>query len=217
MNMENRKSDVRTGFLRQRRNLFIISFGLLLFQIIGLKLEKVSFLGNEFRVSRPELLPACLWIVYLYYVVRYYQYFHDVQDRGVRGKYSGRLRHLLDVTVVAKAKREFATGHKKENGAKYEFGQPEFGNIVVDRWAAMVDVTVPVKINSVKSDTGSMSFTTTSDTIKSTETVYWREFLRFRVQAFLHVCFRTSLVTEYYLPFLVASSPCLWWLVTMVV
>jgi hypothetical protein len=212
MNMENKKSDIRTGFLRQRRNLFIISFGLLLFQIMGLRLDKISFFGNEFRVSRPAALSVCLWVAYLYYVVRYYQYFHDIKDRGVRNEYLQHVRRLLDSRVVAKAKRRFLEGRTKGKGTKYEFGQPEFGkNGVVQSWSAMIDVAAPVKITSEKSNGKSMSFTTTSDTMKSTETVFWKEFLRFRVQAFLSVCFRTSLVTDYYLPFVVACAPWLGW------
>jgi hypothetical protein len=179
---------------------------------MGLRLDKVSIFGNEFYVSNPGLLPFCLWTTYFYYLIRYYQYFHDIQDRGVKEKYNSYLKYLLYAMIETKVKDRFIKGQQSKKNAKYEFDKPEYVDSTLDAWAAMVHVKMPVSIKIESVNDNSLSINTTSTFAESTEFAFRKDFLRFRLQAFLHVCFRTSLITEYYLPFLVASLPCFWWL-----
>jgi len=64
------------GILRQRRNLIGTSFALTLYYSAGIQLStKVSYLGTEFSVERPEVLLYVAWFLWAYFGLRYWQYF----------------------------------------------------------------------------------------------------------------------------------------------
>src|SRR5688572_4338476 len=88
-------SDVRAGFVRQRRNLNVTSLGLVLLVTAGISLKEISILGNTFELKRPEALPAAFWLAWAYFLVRYYQYLRDLQDSGPRAAYERRLERLI--------------------------------------------------------------------------------------------------------------------------
>lgn len=62
------------GFIRQRRNLMIVSLVLLFSEATELKVEKISAFGNELLIGHPQAVTSALWIAALYWLLRYYQY-----------------------------------------------------------------------------------------------------------------------------------------------
>lgn len=61
------------GFLRQRRNVILMSLTLLFFEIAGLKITELSLLGNKVMISNPWVIDFSLVVLYSYFLVRYYQ------------------------------------------------------------------------------------------------------------------------------------------------
>jgi len=213
MTEEYNPSEIRTGLVRQRRSLIVSSLGLLLLQTAGLKIEKVSILGNEFLVQQTQFLSVAIWVAYAYFLVRYYQYYHDLGDTGVRTIYNTRINYLISEWAFRKIKKEYLDSRKDTKGTKYEFKQYESKRIWHDRLAAMIDMKVPVDIINVKNS----NISVTGSTIEKTETAIWRVGLRVRIQAFIHICLRTRLITEYFFPFIIASTPVFWWLFVIII
>ena len=209
--MEKEESKTDSGFLRQRRNLFIISIGLLLFQAFDLELKKINFFGNEFSVSRPQFIPVFLWITYVYYFVRYYQFFYEA-NRGVKGAIQYYSLGLLGNMRKSKAKWMIF----KEQGFKifkYKFKEPSIKHLFESKWQDHSIVTFSATISTKEKDKdNNISIKSKTTGFQKDVVILWLGFLFIRVQAFFHICFRTSLITEYYIPFVVATLPCLWYL-----
>ena len=62
------------GFVRQRRNLMIVSLVLLFSEATELKVEKISAFGTELLVGQPQAVTMALWVAAVYWLVRFYQY-----------------------------------------------------------------------------------------------------------------------------------------------
>lgn len=74
------ESEVREGFVRQRRNLILGSFLLLFAQIAEIKVDKLIVFGNEIQLAHSYSITATLWVVTLYWFVRFYQYSKDLNS-----------------------------------------------------------------------------------------------------------------------------------------
>jgi hypothetical protein len=101
------RPDIRDGIFRQRRALLAASSVLLLYVAAGIRIEELSVLGTKVHVERPGLVPLALWILWAYFLIRYFQYFHDLKDRGFRDAYTERLELLIQAMAVRKLQCEF--------------------------------------------------------------------------------------------------------------
>jgi hypothetical protein len=61
------------GFLRQRRNVILMSLTLLFFEMVGLRVTELSLLGNKVEIMNPWVIDFSLVVFYSYFLVRYYQ------------------------------------------------------------------------------------------------------------------------------------------------
>jgi len=67
-------SDISSGLLRQRRNLFIFGFSLLLFTIGGSDLKELHLIGNVMVIESQTLVMPIAFCLYIYFFWRYHQY-----------------------------------------------------------------------------------------------------------------------------------------------
>ena len=100
-------SVIRDGFIRQRRNLLIISLVLLFAETAELKLQKLNVFGTELAIGNPVIVNFALWTVFVYWFWRYYVYFHDLDDIGYRDKQRTRLDYLVQRWTM----RNFSNNH----------------------------------------------------------------------------------------------------------
>lgn len=70
--------EVREGFIRQRRNLMLMSVVVFFTQYVGLKFETLSVFGNTANIDQPEKVYVFLWILLGYWLLRYTQYLHEI-------------------------------------------------------------------------------------------------------------------------------------------
>ncbi|MBA3022996.1 MAG: hypothetical protein KKB48_03940 [Gammaproteobacteria bacterium] len=69
-------SDSALSFIRQRRDLFVISALLIVAQVAHFRInETLSLLGASITVGKPEVLVYSLWLLWAYWLVRYVQFF----------------------------------------------------------------------------------------------------------------------------------------------
>lgn len=89
--------------LRQRRNLLLLSGGLILLDFAKVSVVKVSILGTELLIGDPSILLPFAWTIWGYFLLRYYQYLRAEGDLGilamVKSLFEGRARtHVLTQT-----------------------------------------------------------------------------------------------------------------------
>ena len=104
---------MNADLLRQRRNLIAISAVLLIFDFAKIKITKVSVLGTELLVGNVQVLMACAWVIWAYFLLRYYQYWSAEPDSHIRDTFNNR----LDKYVRSYTK---ATGVQDLYGQVYE-------------------------------------------------------------------------------------------------
>src|SRR5229473_4667064 len=84
-----------TGFVRQRRSVIAASVILFFYESSGIRVDKITILGNTFPIANPNWVPAAVWLLWLYFLVRYYQYFRDLPKREFSETWDERVWHLL--------------------------------------------------------------------------------------------------------------------------
>lgn len=106
---------MESGLLRQRRNLISISSILIVYDFADIKIEQVGWMGNSIEVGNPAALSLIIWIVWLYFLLRYYQYWSSEKDAKVLDD----LGQLVQVRVFeyCEAKYQFPRNRLWNEGA----------------------------------------------------------------------------------------------------
>src|SRR5262245_23388332 len=99
--------DIRRSFVAERRNLLITSFALFFYQQAGLQIEKINILGNEAKISDPWWIAFALWVLWGYFLVRFYQYLRSIPDKGFWAAYGEQMVKLLRRIAFRHFKRHF--------------------------------------------------------------------------------------------------------------
>jgi hypothetical protein len=88
-------SELKSAFLRQRRNLMLGSITLLFIELAQLKVKSdISILGIGFHIQHPEVMPLFLWAAVVYWAIRFYQY-QQVSAAKFFSTVRERVRNLL--------------------------------------------------------------------------------------------------------------------------
>lgn len=79
-----KRPPMSADLLRQRRNLLVSSLALTAIDLAGATLKKdVSVLGTALEFANPERVVWGLWVLWAYFLVRYWQYFNEEPDLGI--------------------------------------------------------------------------------------------------------------------------------------
>ena len=70
--------------LRQRRNLLLISCGLILYHLAGVEITGLGLLGTQLTVKNPHVLSLFSWILWCYFLIRYLQYWLSDKRTTIR-------------------------------------------------------------------------------------------------------------------------------------
>jgi hypothetical protein len=196
------RPDLRDGLFRQRRALLAASSVLLLYVAAGIRVEELSVLGTKIHIERPSLVPLALWILWAYFLIRYFQYFHDLKDRGFREAYNDRLEQLVQVNAVRKLRRGFRPPGIEPGEYlppyHFELEAVELLSRGPGEWrlraAGGVNWRTPRGFGRQDFHNYQMD-------------IGWWELLLPRMRSGFYVATSTRLVTEYLLPFVVAIAP----------
>jgi hypothetical protein len=77
---------MNTDLLRQRRNLLIMSGFLIVFNFADIQIVKVSLLGTQLVIGKPSILMLVVWLIWGYFLLRFYQYLNDEKPLGITEK-----------------------------------------------------------------------------------------------------------------------------------
>lgn len=164
-------------FNRQRRNLLVTSLLLFFAKSYGLQYPEMNILGNKFEFETPLDVSFLLLIFLIYFLLRYYQFFRDIGDKGFYKEFEVRSRKLgaerAEKVFKAKYKNDF---NKKISKSKlYD----------LKSWAAVVE------------------YKTEGNAPVYQEKILLGKFdqLLIFIQVWWSITIHTPLVTEFYLPF----------------
>ena len=78
---------LQVGFEKQRRNLVIIASAVFFIELTDIKFEKINILGNSAKIDNPEYVVFTMWILLVYWLIRFLNYFHDLPDIGYKNSF----------------------------------------------------------------------------------------------------------------------------------
>lgn len=176
---------VNEGLLRQRRNLMTVCILLWLLKYGQVEFSKLSFAGFDVTFNRPEALYLCLWAAFAYFLYRYYQYFVRYGQSEVTSHFKNGLdQSALDwMAKIHRAHPEWDT----------KIGYPKLGDLFRSRFI----VRAEERIMEQGQDKGGRPF----EVRLNRWHVLWR-LIRVVGEGVL----RSTVVTDYLLPFVLALS-----------
>lgn len=146
--------ETRSGgasFDKQRRSLMLVSVLLFFLYYAEVRINEFSLVGAKIQVSRPEALRHVLWGVWVYFVLRYYQYWKALKSHAIRMQYNEHLRWVIK-RRLRKRIDQHLEGKPKHHHHHYVTGFRREGwwtnLLVVDTVAAKSEavITQPVRI-----------------------------------------------------------------------
>lgn len=188
--MEDKEKLIYDNFIRQRRNLMAISLVLFFYISSGIVIDTINILGNSFKVSSPSHVGGVLYIVWGYFLLRYYQYFRHLPLTEIRLEYFKKMDKNISIVGVKLAKKVY------KNSDKF------LSNINVFRkekkWMVGMYVDITDETPSyLRKDREEINIDT-------------KHLIMPRLKASFHIAINTRVITEYFLPFLVALLPILY-------
>jgi len=195
------------GFVRQRRNLMIVSLVLLFSEATDLKVEKISAFGTELLVGQPQAVTMALWIAAIYWLIRFYQY----SNAGYKGVLNNAVQHHVEKYEVCEPVALKRLLHEEPNlldpisgiKATSTFECIQFG--IHNSKPNYFEVLLGLK--KVATDgTGGIDQRLDPKIVRIDGTdLFW-----LRVRAWIHLILHTTLFTELVLPYIVFALPVLY-------
>lgn len=168
--------------LRQRRNLIVISAILLLFDFAKVEIAKVSLLGTELIVGNAQVVKYCAWILWGYFLLRYYQYWRAEPGQRIRETFKKHLDTL-------------ARAYTKFQATQDVYGQ-QFNDYKIRRTGL---ASWSYVLQGYNAGVGSI------EDLRTSRLSIWRlAFWGFR--SVLHVGLHTPHATDHILPFVMAFA-----------
>jgi hypothetical protein len=201
LNHERLKEKVdEDGFIRQRRNIIVVSLLLLFADSYGLTFPELNLLGSRAIMTKPLVLAPVLWYAWVYLLVRYWQAF---REQGERKFYETFREHIA--AYLYKLGIELARAHVQlKPGQRAEFpGDTNPPGLVFVHYLTprITGATVRVLYNVHSDAIGGIPQQTQEESFGFL-IVMWA-----RIRGIWHVTINTSVVTERYLPFVIALWP----------
>ena len=179
-------------FFKKRRNLIVSALLVAFLNVAGAERKTFNLLGNEVAFSNPSVIPTTLGIMLTYFVIRYFQYAHDVKDKGIKERFLVKAR--MHIAPYLK-KREF---HRSDSDLAKDFES-------LDEFEVN-DISIFER--SIPPSTAHISFIhkTGGAILEHRVSVSnWELIIPFLISA-TYVTFRTRVVTDYVLPVIIAAA-----------
>jgi hypothetical protein len=200
--------DVRAGFIRQRRNLFVISLVLLFAQLADLTVNELDVFGTKIKIGSPVAVDFALWTAWVYWFIRYYVYFHDLGHKGFDVERYKALTQLLEkdtdklLAANLASQKDFQCSKKD---IRVSYHTRHVGQTTIEggepRWRVRV-TNCSVTCNGAN---GPLASHPVYEVFVTNKLI-----ARYKRKALWHVLIHTRLATEYGLPFVVAALPFLY-------
>ena len=119
---------MNTNLLRQRRNVISLSSGLLLFDFAKVTITNVSVMGTELLVGDVKVLIYFAWMLWGYFLLRYYQYLRVETDLGISATFKSQFDGQARAYVFQELGREWFSGNVefKRHGIRWAYSVKEY-------------------------------------------------------------------------------------------
>ena len=199
-----------SGFVRQRRNLMIVSLVLLFAEFTDLKIQKINAFGNELLIGEPQAAINLMWFAAIYWLIRYYQY-----SRGHFGSLNDAARTYLFGTFESIARNKIARENPKllENINNIN-AMPRLSSQLIGQFyqgecfliTLRICKTISYNTEYAKQDATGYA---KQDEGEFTTRLEGMELKWLRVKSWFHVIAKTTRFTDLVLPYIVFSAPVL--------
>lgn len=95
------------GFIKQRRNLIVISLIIIFYEMLGIQIKQISFFGNEAIIRNSGRIFVILSIFFFYFSWRYYALFQEIKALGYFNVYRKNIVKHIENFFVEKIKSDF--------------------------------------------------------------------------------------------------------------
>lgn len=187
-------ADIHEGFIRQRRNLIVMSLIVLCIELLGAQFNTLNLLGNKITINNQNIVHTAMWVILIYYLWRYYQYFHDLGDKGFISAVTTKRKQIvghIESKRFLQSEDICLRQEQDKNGSKAHLRSTVFYK---DELTNMDGRIVFMFGNSGLEETADF------------ETHGWA-LLFPTILAWLHVLIRTTYFSEYILPYVIFSLP----------
>ncbi len=198
---------IRQGFIRQRRNIIIISLVVLLAEISDIQINKINIFGNEVLINNPNILHLFLWIALFYWLIRYYQYFRDIPDKGFKATFNGKLEQYAQdiafnktITFYNNKTENDETNQKKAYPRQFDIYRKS--NKGFEGKVDYLIGTDPYSGGSIEELKVNITF---------------KELIIPKIRSASNLILHTHLLTEYILPFIIVAIPIIYKLHELIV
>jgi hypothetical protein len=190
------------AFVRQRRNLILASLLLAFAQSTHLTIERVNLFGISGRIDEPVSTVPYLWVVWLYFLWRYWQAFWAFARNPTKERYRKLKKKYVEAVARKKALLQF-------EGKKVEVSRTsKNGKVEPDAWMPHDE--------EIKTPTGA-TVTMVTNVVGDPQTgqknidveLSAGEMRMARLKAKLELVFTSNELSEFYLPYAIAAIPIL--------
>lgn len=200
------KEQIAQGFIRQRRNLLIISLVLTFAQAANLTLTKLNLFGNEVNIGSPFAIFYALWVGWLYWLWRFYTYSNSIGEKQILTVYQGHTRTWVGLAKQRQVLRDKALRAKFDAQGMRIFRASVHSVKRLSRFSYEVALDVYTQEKQPLQDAAPKKDAVRhTDTVNSVFSLSWARF-----RAWRHVIFSKPEFSEYVLPYLVAAVPVLY-------
>lgn len=192
-------NDTRVRFERQRRNLLVISVLLIIYISLDLKLDTISILGNSFSIENNKNVEFLFWVLFVYFLIRYYQYFKVVDNN----EFLSVLYSSMDKYVARAAFNKFKKSdfndliEQNPDGSNFKYALEDFSISSRHQWRWDIRISGS-RTWKLGTGAGSSGFRKLECTVTNTQ-LLWP-----KLKSYFVVYFKTPHVTEYSLPFVLS-------------
>lgn len=196
------------GFIRQRRNLISISIILFLYQVLGVEFKTFNIFGTTGTIQNSSYVALILWIICLYFLLRYYQYYKHIDIKEVKNGIKERMYKYSRETAFKILQQTYDPLKSGAGGIqsphKIIFNSMIIPDILLDHlpdsipkeWTFHFEINVSGILSSgAIRQSGNMPYSITVNRKK----LIWPI-----LKSLTNLAFTTKFVTEYYLPFVLA-------------
>lgn len=181
------------GFVRQRRNIILVSIVLVFADALGFKFNEINIVGNKVVLDHAVRVTPFLWVIWLYLLLRYWQAFQEYGGKKFIEFIKDDIGARLTTYALEQARRAVVAVPNVQTNEK--------GPIVLMQAAPWEGLSASAEVQYMVGAGQNSSVEQTNVAISKLR------MLSFYFAASAGGTFNRSIVSEPYLPFAIAAAP----------
>lgn len=117
---------------KDRRNLLFLSVVIIINYYVGITIDSINILGNTAKIDNPQALEIIVFLIWGYFLFRYYQHILSTDDLSIKEEFISRLNKYSrpkiikemqshDIDISDDVRFQSFSDLEKESGLKYAY------------------------------------------------------------------------------------------------